>query len=96
MTEATRGDIRQDLDKLAKVQQADRALAESAVALSNVQTDAIRHLWKGFRELLAALAYAQAKLVETGEHDAAEEIGQEWAGVLDRVCNQISGPDRLN
>ena len=50
MTEATSGDIREAMDKLAKVQRTDREIAEHAVDLSNAQQEVLRTLWAAVKE----------------------------------------------
>ena len=96
MTEATYGDIREAMDKLAKVQRTDREIAERAVDLSNAQQAVLRTLWAAVKESQALAGYAQAALVEAGEHDVAREVAQEWAAIIDRVYVAICPPDRLN
>ena len=88
--------IRGDVDNLTKIQQVDRNLAAQAVELANAQQDVLRTLWPAFKQLLAILAYAQAQLVDAGEHDVAGDLGQKWAGVLDRVYTAVVAPRRLN
>ena len=78
------------------MQQADRELAASAVALANAQQDVLSALRAGFWDLLVAVSNMIGQLVEAGDHEAATELMAERAAVIDRVCEAICPPDRLN